>query len=92
MGGWATGAHEGFAQGGEEARERDGFAGDRPGRAVHLDQPLRPRVGRPEEQDFEAFVTGVILNRNSQVCLHQPRQPQPLAKINRARRRAQTEC
>jgi hypothetical protein len=44
------------------------------------------------EQDFEVLAAPMVLDRNSQVSLHQPMLSKGLAKISRARRRAWTEA
>ncbi len=49
----------------------------------HKEPPRRKR--RSKQQHLQILISSIILNGNSQVCLHKPRKPEPLTKVNRAR-------
>ena len=60
----------------------------RPGRAVHRDEEAaRGERGRKQE-DFEVFISAIMLYRNSQVCFHKGMVTGEIMKVSRARRHA----
>jgi hypothetical protein len=85
-----AGLDQRLAQGSQQPRDarRPATSGPRPPVQAHEESPRRER--RSEPQDLEVFISSIIFDRNSQVCLHKPRQPQPLTETNRARQRARS--
>ena len=85
------GLHQGLAQSGQQAGNRDwpGIFGPRD--AVHFDEELAGSGKRgPQKLDFEVFVAVKILDRNSQVCFHNPMIKATDGKVTCARRCARS--
>jgi hypothetical protein len=80
-----AGPDQRLPQRGQQPRyaRRPATSGPRPPIHAHQKSPRRER--RPKQQNLELFISSIIFDRNSQVCLHNYRQTQPFTKINRAR-------
>ena len=76
---------QGFADAGEQFCERDRAAILGPGCAIHAHIELA--VGRKGtfKQDFEIFISPIILDRNSQICFHKVMLTGMVIQNNRAR-------
>jgi hypothetical protein len=85
----SQGLHKGLADAGKQFGEADGAAILGPGCAIHAHVELPVRKNGALEQNFEAFVPVIILDRNSQVCFHRSMILGRVTKLNRARWRAQ---
>ena len=85
------GLHQGFAQGRQQAGEGNRPAVLWPGDTVHSDEELTGGGKRGSYKvDFEVFVSVKILDRNSQVCFHNPMIKARDRKVTCARRRARS--
>ncbi len=67
---------------------RPSLPGPRP--PVHPHQQPPRREQQPEPEDLQVSISSIILDRNSQVCLHKRMEPQPITEMNRARGRARS--
>jgi len=79
---------EGLAQTGKQSGQRNGPAMLGPGSAIHAHIELALRENGAPEQDFEVFISTIILDRNSQVCFHKVMVTGRVMKANRALGRA----
>src|ERR1035437_1264787 len=77
--------HQCLAQGGYQPGQRYRTAARRPRVPIHPHQELPARIRQTEKHDLEVFISVIILNRNSQVGLHNLMKTATLTKVNRAR-------
>ena len=79
---------QGFADAGEQFCERDRAAILGPGCAIHAHKELSMRKNGALKLNFEIFVPIIILDRNSQICFHNPMIKATDRKVTCAQRRA----
>ena len=85
-----TGPDQRLPQSCQQSRHAHRPATLRPCRPIHPDHKPPRWKRRPKQQHLQIFISSVILDRNSHVCVHNYMQTELLTKINRARRRART--
>ena len=83
-----AGFHQCLAQGGEDARQRNGLARGRPARPIHADKELPGPEWSAREQDFQSFSAVKVLDRNTQVSFHKCMVTEAVLKSSPARPRA----
>ena len=80
--------NECFTKSGQEFDYRNGSAIFGPRCPIHADVELPVRRKGTFEEDFEIFISTIILDRNSQVCFHKGMVTGRVRKTNRAQGRA----
>jgi hypothetical protein len=82
--------HQRLPQRGQQPRHARRSAIPGPRAPVHAHEKPTRREWRPKQQHLQLFISSIIFNRNSQVCLHNPLEAEQLANVNRARPRARS--
>jgi len=79
-----------FTHPGQHPRQRHRSAAPGPAFPVHPHKKLPGRKWRSKKQDRQVSIPSMVLYRNSQVGLDNPRLPEALARVTCARPRAQS--
>ena len=74
-----------LAEAGQESGEGHGASVGWPRCAIHAHEELTMSKIGTKQEDFEIFVTAIILDRNTQIFFHKVMLTATVIKINRAR-------